>query len=431
MSTLIKKSGINIILFLAIASILAACNTFEIELKPAVTDDVQDPVVTEEVITPQPTQEITSVERTTYTNPIYYFSLDYPSSWQHESGDPSSGEKFSGTDGFFTFTAIEGGTIDDITASEANHRLLPYGKNPIIESLLIDGQEARLITPDPDQTMTIDPQAGLIIKYPQPVEIHKNQISYLGIFSDPDHIRAIANTIQFSQLPIQAGPGIVSGKLCFPGGMIPPLTLYIENLVNGELTEIKTDVNQGNYQLDLPAGSYQAYAWTDNFYLGGSYSICGVSTCSDHALKPFEIVSGETTSGIDICDWYGGPGSVPYPPSYIPGSISGSLSYPSEFIPPMRVVAFNQATGGYYWDDTAENQTTYTIASLPPGVYIVVAYYNELAGGYTQSVICGLSVDCTDHSLIPVGVEAGQAINGIDPGDWYAPADAFPDNPVP
>jgi hypothetical protein len=53
------------------------------------------------------------------------------------------------------------------------------------------------------------------------------------------------------------------------------------------------------------------------------------------------------------------------------------------------------------------------------------------AGGYTQIATCGLSVKGNDYTLIPVSVRAGEISAGIDGGDWYAPADAFPPHPVP
>lgn len=115
------------------------------------------------------------------------------------------------------------------------------------------------------------------------------------------------------------------------------------------------------------------------------------------------------------------------------GSIAGSLSYPSEFIPPLRVIAFHLDTGNYYALDTAKDQRDYQIDHLPPGNYHVVAYEPALGlgGGYSQAVPCGLSVDCTDHSLIIVVVQPGQVTSGVDPGDWYAPEGAFPPMPAP
>lgn len=118
-------------------------------------------------------------------------------------------------------------------------------------------------------------------------------------------------------------------------------------------------------------------------------------------------------------------------PQATTGSISGDLSYPSEFIPPLRVVAFQVGSSQYYYVDTLENQGAYQIDNLPAGAYHVVAYTmgGELAGGYTQAVPCGLNVNCADHSLIDVNVAAGQVTAGINPGDWYAPDGTFPPKP--
>jgi hypothetical protein len=124
------------------------------------------------------------------------------------------------------------------------------------------------------------------------------------------------------------------------------------------------------------------------------------------------------------------------------GSLSGNLSYPSEFIPPLRVVATDVLTDQYYYVDTLKDQFTYSIDNLPPGTYHVIAYYtpldvhtgqpgpSTLAAGYSQSVLCGLTVDCSDHSLIDVVVEPGQTVTDIDPGDWYASEGTFPPDPT-
>lgn len=117
------------------------------------------------------------------------------------------------------------------------------------------------------------------------------------------------------------------------------------------------------------------------------------------------------------------------------GFIAGHLSYPSEFIPPLRVVAWSAADMSYYFIDTDTNTFEYTI-ELPPGTYYMVAYVRSgdsvpigFAGGYTQAVPCGLAYGCDDHTLIPVVVEAGVTVYGIDPGDWYADPAAFPPMP--
>lgn len=126
------------------------------------------------------------------------------------------------------------------------------------------------------------------------------------------------------------------------------------------------------------------------------------------------------------------PTDTPVPPPAATGSISGFLSYPSEFIPPLRVTAFNIGTGEIFYIDTPINQGDYQIENLPPGAYHVVSYTMQdpyLAGGYSQMVPCGLAYDCEDHTLIDVVVVAGQDTPNINPGDWYAPEGSFPPKP--
>ncbi len=135
----------------------------------------------------------------------------------------------------------------------------------------------------------------------------------------------------------------------------------------------------------------------------------------------------------------GGTDNIPTntPPGGLSGSISGSLSYPAEGIPPMAVVAYR--VGGqpneYYYIVTGQNQSSYQLDNLPEGSYYIVAYPliegSSLSGGYSQAVPCGLSVNCSDHSLIAVSVTGSQVTTGADPGDWYAPQGSFPANPLP
>lgn len=129
------------------------------------------------------------------------------------------------------------------------------------------------------------------------------------------------------------------------------------------------------------------------------------------------------------------------------GTITGKLSYPSEFLPPMRVVAFGLTDKKAYFVDTAKGQGRYSL-NVPAGTYYLVSYPHEgtagntgqvdsytlgggpLAGGYTQMVPCGLTAGCEDHTLLPIIVTEGQTVNA-DPGDWYAPEGTFPLMPNP
>ena len=221
--------------------------------------------------------------------------------------------------------------------------------------------------------------------------------------------------------------GSVSGRICFPGERIPPMTLYFQNMDKNKLTEFSIRENQTAYQVQLELGNYLTYAWVLNFELSGGY------THADHRLRTFEVTAGGELTGVDICDWYGEPGTIPLPSPDHYGTISGQLSYPSEQIPPLRVIAFDRANDAYHWVDTIANQQTFEITNLLPGIYSVVAYEstNGLVGGYTESVKCGFTPSCSeDHDLVIIHVDPGLTVKDINPADWYAPAGTFPSDPT-
>lgn len=112
-------------------------------------------------------------------------------------------------------------------------------------------------------------------------------------------------------------------------------------------------------------------------------------------------------------------------------TITGKLSYPSEFLQSMRVGSFSLTDGKAYFVDTAKGQIEFTM-DVPAGTYYVVSYpYDGIAGntgqadsytldggpfavGYTQMVPCGLAYGGDDHTLLPVPVTEGQTVI-VDP----------------
>ncbi|MBK6645718.1 MAG: hypothetical protein IPG44_08180 [Anaerolineales bacterium] len=114
------------------------------------------------------------------------------------------------------------------------------------------------------------------------------------------------------------------------------------------------------------------------------------------------------------------------------GGIAGKLSYPSEGIPPLLVVAFNVNSVEFYWIQTAQNQTFYQMDNLPIGTYHVAAYAlpdGKLAGRYDQFYVCGLHQGCADTNWVDVQVQAGITVQNVDPGNWYAGAENYPPMP--
>ncbi len=110
------------------------------------------------------------------------------------------------------------------------------------------------------------------------------------------------------------------------------------------------------------------------------------------------------------------------------GAVEGRLNYPSDFLPAMRIVAFQVATGQYYSVDTVAGQATYRLDGLPEGKYNLLAYTlgsesfpAGLAGGYTQAVMCGMGPECADHGLVDVIVFDGEITPDVDIIDWLQP----------
>ena len=135
---------------------------------------------------------------TTFSSPAFAVSLQYPADWQPAGyGSPETGEiRFAGINGFFHINSMDGDSIDSVAAAEAGHRLQPYGSQPTIETLQIQGQEARLILPSNDQPAGMQSQAALIVRYPQ-VQTIVWSPRYFVLWADWPHIRAIAETLRF------------------------------------------------------------------------------------------------------------------------------------------------------------------------------------------------------------------------------------------
>jgi hypothetical protein len=124
--------------------------------------------------------------------------------------------------------------------------------------------------------------------------------------------------------------GIVSGKICYPSGDPPSLTLYFESVEYERVIPYRTHEGQRSYSLELEAGTYYAYAWVpEEFLRGGAYSAaatCGLKeSCTDHSLLPVVVESRQETGGVDICDWDADPGTVPLPPGKVERAIADRL----------------------------------------------------------------------------------------------------------
>ena len=264
-------------------------------------------------------------------------------------------------------------------------------------------------------------------------------------------------TVAATQSVADGQMGSIAGSLSYPADSLPAMRVVAFSTTSNLFSYVDTLLGQNYYQIDnLPAGTYHVVAYS----LGGGSFPIGLSggftqemrgNTGDHTLVSVEVKGGQITQSINLGDWNAPAGTYPVMPGQVPptpdgpkplkpeGGITGHLSYPAEGRPDIMVVAFSTQyypNGNFYYTFTTPSQDTYELV-LPQGEYYIVAYALDpfgnpmgVVGGYTQAVPCGLSVSCTDHSLIPVPVAAGGALSDINPADWYAPEGSFPPYPL-
>lgn len=144
--------------------------------------------------------------------------------------------------------------------------------------------------------------------------------------------------------------GIISGDIGYPSEVVPAMHIVAFFFGTDIYYSVDTELNQTSYQLNgLPEGNYHVVAYTsgsDTFPAGlsGGFTqavLCGMQeACIDHGMVDVSVTAGQITKNVNIFDWL-----IPLPPmpqvgQPAQGAITGRLSYPSEFIPPEKVVAF-------------------------------------------------------------------------------------------
>lgn len=131
------------------------------------------------------------------------------------------------------------------------------------------------------------------------------------------------------------------------------------------------------------------------------------------------------------------PRAIGAPPEVSPvsevGWIEGHVHYPACFGPPEDLTVCAEGAGS----DATFCTRTLTLTEtgfryrleVPAGRYLVYSITQEIPDRrafYSRHVVCGLSVDCPDHTPLPVVVEPGETTTGVDPDDWFAPPEPPP-----
>ncbi len=115
------------------------------------------------------------------------------------------------------------------------------------------------------------------------------------------------------------------------------------------------------------------------------------------------------------------------------GLLSGQVTYPSEYVPPMRVCAVDAADPGRgYCVATAQDAPQFQLA-VPPGRWWLLAWPQDTGtdagpGRHSAASAClaAAQAGCDDHALRAVEVAAGEHRDALWINDWYADPHADP-----
>ena len=113
-----------------------------------------------------------------------------------------------------------------------------------------------------------------------------------------------ANKAFYVDINVKGLPhGEVKGNFYYPSEFNPPLILYFENAVTGDIIQFSIPESNPTYKVLLPNGTYYAYAWAPNYNLQGAYVFDNLT------MKPFVVKGGQTISDINLTDWSPNPHS--------------------------------------------------------------------------------------------------------------------------
>jgi len=143
---------------------------------------------------------------------------------------------------------------------------------------------------------------------------------------------------------------------------------------------------------------------------------------ADDAGTATTVAETLAAEGMDIQDV-----QPPLEDIYQTGTANGHVCYPSEYVPQMVAYFENVDTQEVTSLPIPENQPAFS-APLPAGTYVAYAWLPDFSGGgiYSEAVPCGLSVACSDHSLIEFEVVEGGVVDGIQICDWYTSPSQIP-----
>lgn len=173
-------------------------------------------------VTPRPSDTPPPIVAPTpqrYQSDAAHITLLYPAGWSlslkalHFPADfPAFYESPTGSipGGFFSLSVDAGINLSLESACNAaeNEQLQGHYARPRIEHWTAQGQEACLVVPDPTQPGMLGPSGAFVVHAPLPVTDGRETSDYLILRADTVHLRAIAQSLQFTTFPAAHAEGL-------------------------------------------------------------------------------------------------------------------------------------------------------------------------------------------------------------------------------
>jgi len=176
------------------SAVATASSTASVEATPTATSTLEASPTSESTSTAGPRGDVTVYEETDE----HRVRLEYPASWTR---NPDYFVQFDGPDGFVQVGDLgnDGQGLDAAVEAIAHHKLMPYGSDPTLEPVTVDGVEGVLIRPSADQLPANVPldkrHVAVVIPRGEPLHIGGSDYEYLVLYVDEAHAESILASV--------------------------------------------------------------------------------------------------------------------------------------------------------------------------------------------------------------------------------------------
>lgn len=121
---------------------------------------------------------------------------------------------------------------------------------------------------------------------------------------------------------LDSDAAVLAGKLGFPSEGVPALLVVATDVNSGKRVTSETQSGAGAFALVVPPGTDTVVAYpleaARGSRGGGRFTAavgCGLrADCTDHALVPVTVKTGQVEAAVDLTDWYADESAFPPKP---------------------------------------------------------------------------------------------------------------------